>query len=246
MTDSTAQAHKSMIKSLSEICKIDTALGGIFAERKKIEAGLASLEAQIKKGLLEREARARLLVEKKTRYQREEKSLKEEAERLVSRRKALGSLGNRKSLEKAGQEITFASKQLDEREEAMISSIDEIERLEADVKKIDEGLSALKESLGKAQEEARGTFINFEQRESDYRGKRAEFCATIEPDKLSLYDRIREKHLDAVTPVVNGSCASCYMQVAPQLVLEIQKDVSIVKCRGCGRILYIEDAPKEK
>ncbi len=237
-----SENQANLVLALSAVCKIDIALAGILAERKRLEKSAGDYQADLKRITLEFEQKKRALAEKKLKYQREEAELKAESEKLVSRRKALGTLGNKKSLEKAEQEITFASRQLEAREEALLSTIDANEALEKELQALQEKIVVAKEDLKKIQDESREAFVNFESRESQYREKREELIAAVSGEVLSLYDRIREKFVDAVVPVSGSSCSSCFISVAPQLLVEIQRGEKVVRCRGCGRILFIDQS----
>lgn len=238
MTDN----KRTVVKCLAEICKIDAGLSSVLAERKRYEKEHNEAETKLKKFHSEHDFKAKHLSDLRLRYQREEKQLKEEAQRLSTRRMALGTLGNRKSIEKAEQEITFASRQIESREETMLSELDVLEKLEKEVSALKASEKAAQEDLLKLRDDIRAANIHLEKRESDYRSRRAELASNIDESSLSIYERTRERYAgDAVTAVSNGTCASCFMQVAPQLVVQIAQAQSIVKCRGCGRILYIDD-----
>ena len=43
----------------------------------------------------------------------------------------------------------------------------------------------------------------------------------------------------AVAEVVNSACSACYMQLRPQVVLNVKKGDEIIVCENCSRILYM-------
>ncbi len=66
-----------------------------------------------------------------------------------------------------------------------------------------------------------------------------EFVAQIESDPLSRYQRIHKKRAGStVTPVEDGCCQGCHMNIPPQLFNEIKKCLKIISCPHCNRILY--------
>lgn len=232
----------SKVQLLASIARVDNGLAQIAADRRRLEVQLADVEQGLKKRRLEIQARERVLAERRVGYQQEEGSIKDEEQKLVSRRKALGTLSNRKSIEKAEQEIGFAGRQIDKRQEVLLASLDEIERVEKERAVLEGEANALAQQLETLREEARATFINLEQRENDYRLKRTDLCALIDPESLALYERVRSKYPgDAVTVVNGASCSSCCIQVAAQLLVEIQRGGALVRCRGCGRILCMAE-----
>ena len=74
---------------------------------------------------------------------------------------------------------------------------------------------------------------------------RAEAFSTLPARLATIYDRMAQRSRDgiAVAEVVNGSCSACYMQLRPQVQLNVKKGDEIITCESCTRILYL--APRE-
>lgn len=71
-------------------------------------------------------------------------------------------------------------------------------------------------------------------------------AASIEPELLSEYERLRRgKRGQAVAPVRNGLCAACNVMLRPQLFNEVRTNEEIIPCEQCGRILYYPEPPAE-
>ena len=75
--------------------------------------------------------------------------------------------------------------------------------------------------------------------------KRQEVFVTLPKNLASVYDRMAQRSKDgiAVAEVVNGSCSACYMQLRPQMQLNVKRGDQIITCENCARILYI--SPKD-
>ena len=60
---------------------------------------------------------------------------------------------------------------------------------------------------------------------------------------LAVYERIKERYpMDPAIKVHEGRCDGCGQQVVPQMMLHLEQGQSLVKCRGCGRILFLLSA----
>jgi predicted nucleic acid-binding Zn-ribbon protein len=69
--------------------------------------------------------------------------------------------------------------------------------------------------------------------------ERKELEASISPDLLFQYDRVR-KHRGGigVGPASNEMCGTCTVRLRPQVFQEIRKNTQIIACDACQRILY--------
>ncbi len=63
----------------------------------------------------------------------------------------------------------------------------------------------------------------------------------IAPDILSMYERIKKKAGTALSPVRDGICAGCHMNIPPQLFNEALTGTRIIQCPSCHRIIYCEE-----
>ena len=60
---------------------------------------------------------------------------------------------------------------------------------------------------------------------------------------MNVYDLhiwyLREKRNGiAVSTAKNGVCLGCFMNIPPQLFIEVTKNRQLIQCPSCGRILY--------
>lgn len=233
--------NRNFMESLVELSKVDSALARNMAEKKKFENELSALRTKITVCEKELQQKSKIHQDKKTLYVREEKMIKEEGEKLVSRRKALSTLGNYKLQQAAEREIEHAAHQVSAREEGLIALLDELEKLNQNAKGAEDNLNAIKTDLEKKTKEAQEAFTVLEEQGAKHLARREELAKAVEAAILNGYQRIKERFpTDAVVPITNGTCPGCFMQVAPQLTVQILKGDALVKCRGCGRILYCE------
>ena len=72
-----------------------------------------------------------------------------------------------------------------------------------------------------------------------YLKERKEIEASISPDLLPRYERVR-KHRGGigVAPARDYVCEICKVRIRPQVFQEIRKNDQIIACDACQRILY--------
>lgn len=238
---------QSPLAGLIEIGSLDARLARIVAERKQISDTLTEQRKLLEDKQRVSSKQQAMLAERQERIRREEKLLKEEREKLVGRRKSLESLGSYK-LQQAGQrEIEHASKQLDLREEALLKSIDEVAALEEMVKNLSEECVTLQEAHSVKLQESEEQLMELERRQGEITQERQQLVDRIPAEHLRTYDRVKSRHvMDAIVPLQDqSSCSGCFMQVGPQVVVEVARGNKIVRCPGCGRILFLQEGEEE-
>ena len=70
--------------------------------------------------------------------------------------------------------------------------------------------------------------------------------AKLDPQPKALYERLYKKDHIVMSPMVNGCCAVCGMQLPISQVQQVRLAKTIQSCASCGRMLFNaeEDAPK--
>ena len=239
----------SPIRILVELGKVDIALARILAEKKQFENKITEKKKEYAQTDAICKGRLKILAEKKARYDKEESSIEEEREKLVTRRKTLASLNNYKVQQTAEKDIEHANRQLSLREEALYPILQEIESGDAEIKKHEEGLRTIKSTIEELKKDYKETLPTLEVRESEYMKEREELEKKVLPAYLENYKKVILSHFaDPVAPLnlQAKSCGGCHMQLRPQILVEVQKGQAPINCPGCGRILYLEDSTKEE
>ena len=152
---------------------------------------------------------------------------------------------NQKEYETAMRETDALQKQIAAFETQIVESMEELETVEKELEERAEEIS----SLDAKRDEALGEFDALTAKDrSEYDAElkhRADAFATLPARLASVYDRMAQRSRDgiAVAEVINGSCSACYMQLRPQVQLNVKKGDEIITCESCTRILYL--APRE-
>lgn len=244
-TISMSEVKKSLLADLLQLSKTDSALASILAERKGLEKALLDHTDKVRKNEAAVQAKTKVFEDKRSLCRMEEKSISDERMRLSERRKALKTLSTFKLQQAAEKEVDYGQRQTAIREEALLKQMSEGETLEADLKVAQEALATAKAALIKVEDDARAAMVSLNERQARHAAERQELAKGIDPATLSLYNRVKEKHaMNAVVPITNGICAGCFMQTGPQIIVQISRGNALVRCPGCGRILFLADEPK--
>jgi len=152
---------------------------------------------------------------------------------------------NSKEYETAMRETDALQKQINGFETQIVEIMDEVEGVEGELAERADEINSLDAKRADALAEFE-TSVKSDKSEFDGETEhRAAVFVTL-PDRMAkVYDRLAQRSRDgiAVAEVVNGSCSACFIQLRPQVQLNVKKGDEIITCESCTRILYI--APRE-
>lgn len=107
-------------------------------------------------------------------------------------------------------------------------------KLQEKSQKINEEINQKNASIGDLEK----TIVLLEQ-------ERPSLVQYVSPEWLELYVHMSGKVPDPVVPVVEGSCGSCFHVLTRQELLQAERG-SLVQCKGCYRLLYLEHSMHPK
>ncbi len=235
-----------LLKQLIDLSEVDMSLARILARRKELETQLADKLLAIEEQEREFEDKSAQATNDRETFRREEKRLKEENEKLVGRRKALDSFSDYKSQQAAQKEIEQTSRQLGTQEEKLLATLDALEALEGEAATLKETLDKAKEEFATFEEDAKGELVTLEERGAEKQAARDEIASNVGARDLVAYDRIKNRFpMDPVVALQGQACGGCHMELGPQVMVQVARAESLVKCGGCGRFLYMASNEEE-
>src|SRR4029079_726169 len=104
---------------------------------------------------------------------------------------------------------------------------------------------ALRDSLAKDGEVARGKMNELEGKIAAIRVDRDTVAAGIRPARLTRYGALRMRRGLAVVAVRGGNCTGCNMNMPPQLYNVLQRGTSLETCPYCHRMIYWDELMKD-
>jgi predicted nucleic acid-binding Zn-ribbon protein len=226
---------------LIQLSKLDSRIAILQVQLKQIDAEHKARSQAMATVMQKREARGRLLADKKALVAREEKGVKLERDKINDRRRALSTLNNYKLQQAAEREIDYVSKQIGQREDLLLGLMREVEVLEKELVDVDTSLQGMQDELAVFENTSGENVADYTAQLATLQGERTQQAQAVgNPQVLTLYNRIVSRFpTDPIVDVVNrASCAGCFMKVGPQVPVQISRG-DVVKCPGCGRILKL-------
>jgi predicted nucleic acid-binding Zn-ribbon protein len=232
------------LETLCEMQKLDTQL--IEHERKRAWAPkhLAEMEEDLRKAK-DKIAREKEIIEELDKERRrKEKELDAEKERIKKVQSKLYEIKTNKEYQAVLKETEAAQAANDKTEEEIIILLERIEELRKDyeasmayVKKRDKEVEAEKKGLEKE-------MSSVESLVTDLKKERDALLTRVSGEAKAHYKVLMEKRSGlAVVNVRNGVCLGCYMNIPPQLFIEVTKNTRLITCPSCNRIFcYREES----
>jgi len=148
---------------------------------------------------------------------------------------------NSKEYETAMRETDALQKQIAAFETSVVETMEALEGVEKELEERADEINSLDDkrsaALSEFDEELGKEKAEFEKETA----LRKTAFATLPARLASVYDRLAQRSRDgiAVAEVISGACSACYMQLRPQVVLNVKKGDEIIVCENCSRILYL-------
>lgn len=225
---------------LAQILKIDLNLQGLKEELEELPVKVRSAETELK-GLDQEYEKKKTEFDKLDSQSRQLKGdLAEDAEKLKEKEERLNSIKTTKEYQAVLKEIAQGKTTNREREIQLQQVTASLEKLTEELMPLEEKRQALQSSLEKEQSEISGTLDDLQSRLKTAETHLQEQLMALPEDIRHKFRRVQGKRQPAIARVVDGTCQECFINVPPQLFIEIQKHKEIYSCPNCHRLLFIE------
>ena len=207
------QVEKEQSQVLKRQKEFETALGALEESYNRIEAACSECESEIE--MLE--------------------------QRIKTSNEHLRQVKTNKEYQAVKREIDDAGKRKEELENNLLRYLSEkeekgqeLEEKRKDYEQLIEKTKAEKEDIEKRFEADRELL-------QEYRKKSREMGEKIDPEIFDTFKKISRLNRGlAVAPVRNQACMGCFLNIPPQLFIEVQRGNSLIMCPQCNRFLYFE------
>ena len=229
------------LDKLIELQKTDTNLRKLKRSIETAEQGRAAIEQEFEQhafSIREIQNRRDTLTAKRADL---EKQIAENKTYLERADRNLKHAQNQKEYETAMRETDALQKQITAFETQIVEIMEEVEGVEKELEERAEEIATLDSKRDAALAEFDTALANDKKEfESETKHRQTAF-ATLPTRLASVYDRLAQRSRDgiAVAEVVGGACSACYMQLRPQVQLNVKKGDEIITCESCTRILYM-------
>ncbi|MEJ2672804.1 MAG: C4-type zinc ribbon domain-containing protein [Deltaproteobacteria bacterium] len=144
------------------------------------------------------------------------------------------------------KEIAFKEDQRDQRETRILELMDLMEAQKDLLAEQNRQMEAQEAALTQQREEVAAQVKTLKKELGGLEEKRKKLRKSVPAGLLKRYEFIRQRRNGtAITPVAEGVCLGCHMNILPQQFIDLQKGVEILQCPHCQRILYWSEEIEE-
>lgn len=216
-----------------KIHELEDGLAAIPVRQGEIEAALSE-----KRNALELKTNALAELEKTKRDKEGEVAMAEA--RLKDFQGKLSQIKTNKEYQAALKELTDTKKSNKAIEDQILELMTSAEALKKEKEELEVSLKDLETSFEKERQDLESKEKSLQGMILEVDQEKQKILSQLDAKVLSTYQRIKKVKRDAVSFVEGGVCQGCFMNIPPQLYIEIQKTTAVHSCPSCSRILYLQ------
>ena len=239
MNQTTNQTLKQEIDTLVRLQQIETEMIRLKQEVEKVENQKKELAARLEAFQSALEA-DRLSLEQ---IQQQCTDLEEEIrvvnDRIIKSNETLRMVKTNKEYQVLLREVDDNKKRKNALEDHVLALYEQREAAEVRVKETQVQYDQLREQIQAEQAKIDEQTLDDRERLEDLENQQRSIGETLDPALLTRFRRIaRMNQGQAVARISNETCMGCFMNVPPQLCIEVRRWKQMITCPQCSRILY--------
>jgi predicted nucleic acid-binding Zn-ribbon protein len=235
------------LELLWELQKIDLELKRIKEERDRYPKEMKKLDERqsIEKERIQKEKEKVELLEKERRQK--EGRLNTEQEKIKRAEGRMFEVKTNREYQALLSEIEAIKEATSREEEEILQVMDEIDELRKKLSKREREVAITLEKI-----EGEKRVIQERIAEGDLvlkrqTGRREALSKQLASNLSKLYNTLKEKRQGVgVVNVKNETCQGCFVNIPPQMYIEVQRNSELIRCPNCNRILYWDGDGKTK
>lgn len=225
-------------KAEAETVQIESYLNGVEQEKSLLESKLTDFQIALDKLRNDFDLISKICID----AEQEMKSNDERIEKSSANLKTVSS----KDYAVLLREIDNNKKRRDTLENLYLKNLDEKELKEKEVMEQEQLLVQLTQQIKAQQKDIESKTKSDRERLEDHKERRQKIAVTLNPQLLSRFNEISEASGGvAVAEVRDEVCRGCFMNIPPQLYIEVRRCNSLIQCPHCNKILYHIEALSE-
>ena len=239
MNDISKQDMQSFIK----LQEAETQIVRLKSVLEKIEKQKGKLSAQLKQfGNALEENKANLSIAAKA-CKDSEREIQVVDERIIKSNETLRMVKTNKEYQILLREVDDNKQRKDAFETELLEYLDEKEEIEQSVIEEEKEYNLLKEKIETEQKEIEKKSTDDRELLEDYLTQQNEIGKNLNSSLMDRFLKISKMNQGlAVVNVKDAICKGCFMNIPPQLYIEVQRGNSLILCPQCSRILhYVEE-----
>jgi predicted nucleic acid-binding Zn-ribbon protein len=235
------------LELLWELQKIDLILKKIEEGKDRFPKEIRKLDEKqsIEKEKIQKE-RERIESLEKERRQKE-KHLSTEQEKIKRAEGRMFEVKTNKEYQALLNEIEAIKEQTSREEEEVLQILEEIDEVRKDLSKREKEVTTTLDKIGKEKKKIQEKMEQDDRLWKEQKERREVLSKQLESNLFKLYSRLKEKRQGVgVVNVKHETCQGCFVNIPPQMFIEVQKHNTIIRCPNCNRILHWEGDGKSQ
>jgi predicted nucleic acid-binding Zn-ribbon protein len=235
------QGLREQLELLWELQKIDLELKSIQEEKDRYPKEMKKLDEKqkVERERIEKEKEKIESLEKTRRQKEGQLALEQEKIKRVEGK--MFEVKTNKEYQALLSEIDSIKEANSRMEEEILQVMDEIDELKKDLSKREKDAGVTLEKIETERKKLGEKMARDEKIWDGQVERRKVLSKQIESKLVKLYNTLKEKRQGVgVVGVKHETCQGCFVNVPPQMFIEVQKNNALVRCPHCNRILYWE------
>lgn len=174
-----------------------------------------------------------------------EQEIKTVDDRIIKSNETLRMVKTNKEYQVLLREVDDNKKRKDALENQLLEFYDQKETAEMRVRESEQQFLQLAEQIKSEQAEIDKKTVDDRELLEESLAQQKKIGQDLDPSLMTRFRKVsRMNQGQAVAQVRNESCMGCFMNVPPQLCIEVQRGNQLISCPQCSRILYhVNDDP---
>jgi predicted nucleic acid-binding Zn-ribbon protein len=232
---------REQLELLWELQKIDLELKRIREERDRYPKEMKKLDEKqnFEKERIQKEKEKIELLEKERR--KKEGHLNLEQEKIKRAESRMFEVKTNKEYQALLSEIEVIKGANSREEEEILQVMDEIDELRKKLLKREKEVAITLEKIEGEKKLIQERMAQGEGAWNNHMERKEVLSKQLESKLYKLYNTLKEKRQGiGVVSVKYETCQGCFVNIPPQMYIEVQKNNDLIRCPNCNRILYWE------
>lgn len=223
----------SAVKVSDQLHTLREELEEIPVKVREVEGELKNLQEEY---LLKKTQAEKIETEKKRLHQ----ELQTESHNLEEKEKRLNAIKTQKEYQAVVREITMAKTSNRERQDRLTQLETDLGTFSQVLSPLEEKVNGLKGRLDQEKASIQSTLDSLASQIQSLEAQLHEQLQALPDDIRQKYQRIGKSVQPPAAAANHGTCHGCFMQLPPQMFIEIQRGHQVHSCPNCHRLLYVE------
>jgi len=233
------QTLKQDIETLVRLQEIESEILRLQSVIQKVEKEKIALASRLNAFKTDLDTSLQALEEIQQKCTDAEQEIKTVDDRIIKSNETLRMVKTNKEYQVLLREVDDNKKRKDALESQLLEFYDQRETMQARVKESEQQFVQLEQQIKAEQAEIDKKTVDDRELLAESLEQQKKIGQDLDPALMTRFRKVsRMNQGQAVAQVRNESCMGCFMNVPPQLCIEVQRGNQLISCPQCSRILY--------